>query len=190
MVIDGHEVPATVFTSLMRRWAEPHRVYHSASHLANGLDALKLLGAEPIEILAFWGHDAVHTNTTPDDERASAVVMANLLAGHLPLSVIREVRRLIMLTAGHRVEPGDDAGARLCDADLSGLGASWEQYEINVRGIRAELPQFTDEQWREGRSAFLRGFLERERFYATERGSELWQVNARANMERELASLL
>ncbi|SDZ03149.1 HD domain-containing protein [Tessaracoccus flavus] len=189
MVIDGHEVPASVFTSLRQRWAEPHRVYHSASHLADGLKALDRLGGQPIEVLAFWGHDAVHTNTTPDDERASAVVMEDLLAGHLPLSVVEEVRRLILLTAGHSVEPGDDAGARLCDADLSGLGADWEQYARNVQGIRAELPDLSDEGWREGRAKFLAGFLERDRFYSTERGRALWEKQARANLTRELEGL-
>lgn len=189
MVIEGHEVPQSVFERLLVRWNEPHRHYHGVSHLFSGLRALDELGAGDLELLAFWGHDAVHTNTTPDDENASAVVMANLLAGHLPVSVIKEVRRLILLTAGHRVEPGDDAGARLCDADLSGLASPWESYLTNVEGIRAELPQFTDDQWREGRSDFLRRFLDREWFFSTPHGRRHWEAAARANVERELAEL-
>lgn len=189
MVIDGHEVPASVFDHLRERWAEPHRVYHSLSHLADGLAALELLGGRPLEILAFWGHDAVHTNTTPDDERASAALVKDLLDGHLPVGAVEEVCRLILLTAGHEVAAGDEAGARLCDADLSGLGAPWERYEHNVSGIRAEMPHLTDGQWREGRSAFLRRFQARERFYSTDTGLRLWQEQARRNIDRELASL-
>ena len=189
VVINGRAVPESVFDELRRRWAEPHRDYHSSTHLVSGLSALRDLGGTAIEDLAFWCHDAVHTNTTPADERASAEVARELLAPHLAAGDVAEVCRLIMLTAGHVVEPGDDAGARLCDADLSGLGSQWPQYLVNVAGIRSELPEITDDQWRRGRSAFLRGYLAKDRFYATELGRHRWEEQARGNLARELAEL-
>lgn len=182
-------LPREVVDDLLARWAEPHRRYHATSHLDNGLEALELLGGGPLERIAFWFHDAVHTNTTPDDETASAGLAADLLAGHLPDVQVAEVQRLIMLTTHHQPEAGDLAGARVCDADLSGMGAPWEDYRANIRGIRAELGQFDDAQWRHGRARFLEAFLERDRIFHTPLGSGLWEERARANMERELSSL-
>lgn len=182
-------LPEDVVDQLLARWAEPHRRYHATSHLDAGLEALELLGGGPVERIAFWFHDAVHSNTTPDDETASAELAAGLLAGHLPDAQVAEVQRLIMLTTHHQPEPGDLSGARVCDADLSGMGAEWADYRRNVRGIRAELPQVDDAQWRAGRARFLATFLERRRIFHTPLGAELWEERARVNMERELAGL-
>lgn len=179
-------LPGAVVDELLERWTEPHRHYHSTSHLRAGLEALDLLGGGPTERVAFWFHDAVHSNTTPADETASAELAGSLLAGHLPAAEIAEVRRLIMLTTHHQPDVTDLPGSRLCDADLSGMGSSWEDYLVNIAGIRAELPVIDDEQWRHGRSRFLEGFLAHEWLFHTARGRELWEARARANMEREL----
>ncbi|GAB3816703.1 hypothetical protein GCM10028820_16410 [Tessaracoccus terricola] len=139
--------------------------------------------------MAFWFHDAVHSNSTPADETASAELAAALLAGHLPAAEIAEVQRLIMLTTHHQPDASDLPGSRLCDADLSGMGSRWEDYLDNITGIRAELPQFDEEQWRHGRARFLERFLDHEWLFHTARGQNLWEHRARTNMERELELL-
>ncbi|MDF1490233.1 HD domain-containing protein [Tessaracoccus caeni] len=181
-------LPEPVAVDLLSRWAEPHRHYHSTQHLIDGLAALDALGGERLEQIAFWFHDAVHTNTTPADEEASALIAREALSGWLPSDEVDEVARLVLLTAHHRPEPGDLSGARVSDADLSSLGADWETYRRNAEGIRRELPHITDEQWRLGRSAFLSGFLQRERFYVTPLARDLWEDQARRNLARELSS--
>lgn len=148
-----------------------------------------MLGGGPVERIAFWFHDAVHSNSTPADEHASADLAEALLAEHLPRSQVNEVQRLIMLTAHHRPDPGDLHGARVCDADLSGMGSQWDDYLLNITGIRAELPQFDDSQWNQGRALFLERFLQRRRIFSTPLGSELWEEQARTNMTRELTQL-
>lgn len=185
----GGLLPAEVETELRRRWAEPHRHYHSTTHLVSGLAALDLLGAGDPERIAFWFHDAVHSNRTPADEEASAALAGELLAGCLEPAAVREVQRLVMLTSHHQPGTDDVAGARLCDADLSALGADPGQHKVNVAGIRAELPGLTDEQWRLGRGAFLERFLRRDRLFHTPTGRRLWESRARENLRQELASL-
>lgn len=182
-------LPDDVATALLARWREPHRRYHGESHLRHGLDALGVLGATALERVAFWCHDAVHTNTTPDDELASAAVARELLAPHLAPEELAEVERLVLVTVHHQPEPGDDAGARISDADLAGLASDWDGYLRNVEGIRAELPALTDAAWREGRGAFLDGFLANERLFHTELGRMQWEPAARANLRRELQLL-
>lgn len=185
----SHILPAQVVDELLERWAEPHRSYHSTTHLRAGLDMLEQLGGGPVERVAFWFHDAVHSNTSPDDELASAALADALLADHLPAPQVAEVRRLILLTTHHRPAADDLAGARICDADLSGMGAEWDDYLGNIAGIRAELRQLDDAQWRRGRATFLERFLERPRIFHTPLGRELWEERARANMMRELDGL-
>lgn len=183
-------LPDDVAADLLHRWAEPHRDYHGTSHLVDGLAALDVLGAGRLERIAFWFHDAVHSNTTPQDEEASASLVAVLLAGHETPDDIQEIQRLVLLTAGHLTVPGDLAGQKVCDADLNALGADEVTYRRNVRGIRAEMPQLSDDEWVLGRSAFLSRFLERDHFFATEIGRRLWEVQARANLRNELEQLL
>ncbi|WP_147453949.1 HD domain-containing protein [Tessaracoccus antarcticus] len=182
-------LPDSVAAELLRRWAEPHRHYHDTSHLVNGLVALETLGGSRLELIAFWFHDAVHSNSTPEDERASAALVADLLEGHEAPSDITEIQRLVMLTAGHLTAPDDIAGQRVCDADLSALGADGDAYRRNVEGIRAELPHLTDQEWVHGRSEFLARFLERGHFFGTDRARGLWEAAARANLRDELENL-
>lgn len=182
-------LPGSVVDELLQRWSEPHRSYHSTTHLVSGLEALEELGGTQLERVAFWFHDAVHTNTTPADEVASAKLAGELLAGHFSAADIREVRRLVMLTTHHQPAPDDEAGCRVCDADLSGMGADWDAYVDNIAGLRVEFPQLDAEQWSHGRSRFLVKFLQRDWLFNTWQARHLWEDKARANMVRELACL-
>lgn len=178
-----------VAAELLGRWAEPHRDYHGTSHLVSGLSALEMLEGRRLERIAFWFHDAVHSNSTPRDEEASAQLVTELLDGCETPADIAEIQRLVLLTAGHVTAPDDAAGQRVCDADLSGLGADAVTYSRNVAGIRAELPHLSHEEWVAGRSQFLSRFLERDHFFATSTGRRLWEDRARENLQRELENL-
>ena len=182
-------LPDAVTRELLGRWTEPHRHYHGVSHLLHGLEAIDTLGGSRIEQIAFWFHDAVHSNSTPQDEQASAELVAHLLNGHENARMISEIQRLVLLTAGHHTDADDPAGQRLCDADLSGLGADDVAYRRNVAGIRAEMPHLSEEQWRIGRSAFLSRFLQRRYVFATSVGRRLWESTARTNLVNELQGL-
>ena len=190
MTVDGRGLlPESVVEELLRRWAEPHRHYHSTTHLIAGLEALASLGGKRLELMAFWFHDAVHSNTTPADEEASAALVGEMMGHELSTDALAEVQRLVLLTAGHRTNPDDSPGQRVCDADLSGLGADEVTYQRNVTGIRAELPHLTDAEWVQGRGAFVERFLRRDHLFATECGRRAWETPARRNLARELAEL-
>lgn len=182
-------LPEHVQDELLRRWREPHRRYHGHNHLVYGLMTLAELGANRLELIAFWCHDAVHTNTSPDDEIASARVARRLLADVLDPRELDEVVRLILLTATHDPAPGDDAGARLSDADMSALARDWKTYRCAARAIRDELPQLSDEEFRVGRIRFLAGLLAQEHIFHTGHGRTHWEASARENLRRELAEL-
>ena len=105
---------ANLGVELLGRWNEPHRSYHSATHLLAVLEALELLTERRVlrtVALAAWFHDAVY-NGSATDEEDSAILAQACLEGVLPDTDVAEVARLVRLTATHSPAPGDDAGAR------------------------------------------------------------------------------
>ncbi|MGC0249339.1 DUF4031 domain-containing protein [Pseudactinotalea sp. Z1748] len=184
---------------LIERWAQPHRRYHDLRHLRDVLAALNLLcdpGPVPLPVaLAAWFHDAVYDGLPGEDEQASADLARAELGPDrlgpeaLPSERIEEVARLVLLTRTHSPLPGDHHGALLCDADLAMLAreaAGYRRYTLDVRAEYAHVPHA---DFIKGRTAVVRQLLELDPLYRTERGRELWQEAARANLRAELATL-
>jgi predicted metal-dependent HD superfamily phosphohydrolase len=174
------------------RYAEPHRRYHTTEHLDEVLAHVATLSdlatdAGAVELAALF-HDAVYDPTDPpgSSEAASAELAREELGDDPRLD---EVARLVLLTAGHDVEPGDANGAVLVDADLAILGAPTDRYRRYARDVRAEYAHVDAVAWGAGRSAVLERFLARPRLYATDRFHELLDGAARRNLAEELAAL-
>lgn len=181
---------------LLDRWREPHRHYHDLAHLTAVLsvvDAEATAAAEPDRVrLAAWFHDAVYDPRAPGDEnerRSSALAVRALTGLGLPPDGVAEVERLVLLTAGHRVEPDDSNGALLCDADLAVLAAPPEAYERYVGAVRREYAHLPDPVFRAGRASVLRHLLDLPALYRVPALAARWERPARANLARELAAL-
>jgi predicted metal-dependent HD superfamily phosphohydrolase len=194
---------------LLARWDEPHRHYHDREHLAAVLAAVDVLasasadhsaggdaaddtaGADLDAVrLAAWFHDAVHGGHPGDDEEASAELAGTTLSAlGLPAGTVAEVERLVLLTATHDPDPGDTAGAVLCDADLAVLGGPSAAYAAYAAAVRAEYADVPDGAFRAGRAAVLERFLGRDPIYLTSAGRHRWETAARRNLSAELAAL-
>ncbi|MEV4759069.1 metal-dependent phosphohydrolase [Micromonospora sp. NPDC049559] len=192
---DGTAVHAAG-TELLRRWREPHRRYHTITHLTGVLsvvDAQAAWAARPDLVrLAAWCHDAVYDPRAPGDrnERESAALAATLLSGvGLPEAAVTEVRRLVLLTARHRVEPGDRDGELLCDADLAILAAPAPEYDRYAEAIRREYRHVPEPAFRAGRAEVLRQLLALPALYRVPALAADREAAARANLARELATL-
>ncbi|MDN4609955.1 DUF4031 domain-containing protein [Arthrobacter burdickii] len=180
---------------LLDRWSEPHRRYHTPVHLLAVLEALDQL-FEPTDepqrmpvLLSAWFHDAVYEGAAGKDEQASAALAVERLTGRVDGAVVREVERLVLLTVGHDPRAEDRAGQLLCDADLSVLGGSPEDYARYAAVVRAEYSHIPDEAFIAGRRSVLQRLLALDPLYRTGRGQSLWAERAGTNMARELASL-
>jgi predicted metal-dependent HD superfamily phosphohydrolase len=155
----------------------------------------ELLASEPIDDaaavqLAGWLHDVVYDPTRSDNELESARYARRALSMiRAPKAVTDETARLIELTAGHEVAPGDRDAMVLVDADLSILGATAADYDRYAADIRAEYGHVPDGDFRVGRRRVLEGFLARERIFLTETGHGWWDAAARSNLEREIDRL-
>ncbi|MGO4385615.1 DUF4031 domain-containing protein [Specibacter sp. RAF43] len=184
---------AELGAELLQRWTEPHRHYHSATHLLAVLESLDLLtdGAPPRPVvLAAWFHDAVYNGVPRLDEEHSAALARQRLEHLVPTAEAAEVPRLVLLTATHSPSPTDSAGALLCDADLAVLGGSPEAYARYVAGVRADYAHVPAADFAAGRAAVLRRLLGLDPLFHTGRGQELWADQARDNLERELFEVL
>jgi predicted metal-dependent HD superfamily phosphohydrolase len=181
---------------LLSRHRQPHRRYHTATHVMWVLRHIDDLAADstPVDLDAVRAaalfHDAVYDPRSPTNEHDSAGLARRVLAdcGWEPARVDR-VAALIELTAGH-VAPDTDLGADiLLDADLAILGAEPAEYRAYVTGVRAEYAHVDDDAWRVGRAAVLRSFLDRPAIYRTTSMQAARERRARANLSAELAEL-
>jgi len=173
---------------------EPHRHYHTVTHVASVLRcAEELITAHPaahadaVRVASIF-HDVVYDPRAADNESRSAELAVETTASlGWTADEAGLVRRLILATADHEPEGLDEAV--LLDADLSILGAQPDTYTAYVRGVRAEYGHVDDEAWRAGRSLVLQRFLDRPHVYATDTMRQTAERQARLNLAAELAGL-
>ncbi|SOC47355.1 Predicted metal-dependent phosphohydrolase, HD superfamily [Blastococcus aggregatus] len=183
----------TEWAAVVRAWGEPHRRYHDLAHLAAVLGIVDRLAddaTDPAAVrLAAWYHDVVYDPRRNDNEASSAGRARAGLRGLVPDERIAEVERLVLLTAGHAVEPGDANGAVLCDADLAVLASPPESYAAYASAVREEYGHVPDELFTAGRIAVLEQLLALPRLYRLPVVAGTWEPRARANMAAELSLL-
>lgn len=122
---------------LLGRWREPHSRYHDATHLAQVLDVLGLLEAEPELQLAAWFHDAIYSPQRHDNElRSAALARLRLRHAGLAMDARQFIAHAVLATATHDIVYS--AIAPLIDADLSILGADPATYKRYTDAIRDE----------------------------------------------------
>ena len=178
---------------LLDSWCEPHRHYHSVSHLRDvlrGVDELAECADDPDAVrIAAWYHDAVYAGR-PDDEECSARRAEEELSRlDVAPGLVDEVARLVRMTVAHDPAPGDRNAEVLSDADLASLAVSSERYRLNTAAIRREYAHVPDEVFRKGRMQVLTALLEGPGVFRTAPGRQRWEAAARENLLAELATL-
>jgi predicted metal-dependent HD superfamily phosphohydrolase len=195
-VVGGDPAPAAAAAhDLARRWAEPHRRYHTTTHLDSVLHDTAWLGDEvgldsqqrAVVTLAACAHDVVYAGRPGADERASADwARERLTACRLADRVVDRVAALVLATADHRSDPDDLEAATLLDADLAVLGSSPADYASYFAAVRAEYAGLAEDQWRTGRTWVVHALLERDPLYRIPTARRRWQTQARQNLAAEL----
>lgn len=182
------------FDRLMARHREPHRRYHTATHVmwvcrhvAELHEHHPVDDIDAVQAAALF-HDAVYDPRSTTNEAASAQLAQRVLgeAGWSPERCQRAAA-LVLATAQHRAD--DLATAVLLDADLAILGGQVSEYQPYVAAVRAEYAHVDDDAWRRGRRQVLEAFLDRPAIYLTATMHTQREARARANLAAELATL-
>jgi predicted metal-dependent HD superfamily phosphohydrolase len=185
-----------LFEQLVRGYTAEERYYHNLEHVAEMLRVMARLARDcddPNAVeLSVWFHDAVYDPRAKDSEdRSAALAEEHLRALALPGMTLHRVVQLVKATAhlSFAATPADRDTAVLLDADLAILGASDERYRRYAADIRKEYAFVPEADYRAGRAAVLRLFLNRPRIYHTWVMFEEGEVRARANLAAELETL-
>ncbi|MFG2574667.1 hypothetical protein [Streptomyces sp. NPDC048481] len=190
----GGPAPGPYADALLARWQEPHRRYHTLTHLTAVLDRVDELAAHAdapdVVRLAAWFHDAVYLPDRSENEERSARLAERALAeAGAPPERTAEVARLVRLTVTHDPADDDPDGQVLCDADLAILAAPPAAYAAYTAAVRAEYHFVPGDAFRTGRADVLRQLLALPRLFRTPYGSRTWEETARYNLRGELELL-
>ena len=181
---------------LKPHYGEEHRAYHTWDHILALLDHFERLewhDPMSVEVALFW-HDVIYEPLSSTNEADSAAMMREAMIGRADNTLLERAEAIVLATAKHQVPAAaDDALAQDCalflDMDLSILGAPREEFEKYDRAIRQEFIAIPDQVFLPRRRAVMAGFLERERLFLTDTFHQIYDVAARANLTRLVASL-
>ena len=187
-----------LWQDIAAHYSEPKRAYHTLEHIEQlfvQFESIQhALSEPPIIALAVYYHDVIYDPTRSDNELRSAEYAVDALTPYLSDEQCKHIYALIMMTANHQIDTLIDNdkyndAAYLLDMDLGVLGTPWSTYQQYANAIRQEYAHVLDTQYRDGRTAVLKGLLAHPRLYLTDYYYELLENQARDNLTRELTLL-
>ena len=101
---------------------------------------------------------------------------------------LNKCTNIILATKKHLWNEDNDLNL-FTDADLSILGADWNDYETYLKQIRKEYTIYPDIIYNSGRKKVLQHFLSMETIYKTEYFYKKFETKARQNLQGELKLL-
>jgi predicted metal-dependent HD superfamily phosphohydrolase len=181
----------TVYGELRRRYEEPFRRYHNVQHIQDCLRLCDEIGPllvdrDAVEI-ALWFHDAVYDRGSSTNELRSAELFLSMSAGASFMFRHRVCDHI--LATRHSTTVRDPDRRFLVDIDLSGFGASWDEFMRNGALLREECCDQDDVRYHHGQVAFLSRLQERPQFFLTDYFRARYETTARDNLRRVLAEL-
>lgn len=181
-----------LFKGIETSYGEPHRRYHTGTHIEQCLKQFDLArtemdDADAIE-LALWFHDVEYDPDASDNELASAERFRRSAAGSMDNALIDQVYRLIMATI-HSSPPQLPDEQYVIDIDLSSFGLPWDEFYVDSRNVRDEFPALSEKEFAIKNGGFLQGLLDRPSIYSTEFFRQRLETTARENMRRQIALL-
>lgn len=176
-------------------YSEEKRHYHNLNHLSYMLHLAENDQADLVDYdilrFAIWYHDIIYKTTKSNNELKSAEFAEKQLKSlKIDSKRIENCSKLIISTKKHEIlNAQNQDNAYLLDFDLAILGTTWKSYELYTKQIRKEYSMFPNFMYKKGRKKVLQHFLERPRIYYTEKYHDLWEANARKNIQKELTLL-
>lgn len=182
------------YYKLINAYNEPHRRYHTCTHISATLRHLDsvahLIIDKALVELALWFHDAVYQPFSSSNELDSAQWASQFLRENkASQDVVDTVFDLIMATVHSSSKPATREHAFLVDIDLSILGVEphiYQQFEKDIRYEYKRVPYFL---YRKKRKEVLQSFVCRSAIYQTSFFADTLEVQARRNIESAMNAL-
>jgi pantetheine-phosphate adenylyltransferase/dephospho-CoA kinase len=193
--IDADGTSDSEYERLVDTYLQPHRVYHSLSHIVSGLSDIarvRHLMENPDQVLFAWFyHDYVYRERSNVNEEESAKVAYNVCKNaRLPEVFAESVRNLILATRHHGDIPVKNIDEGLIiDTDLAIFGKPTEEFDKYEEGIREEYEWADPDEFKTRRTYILERFLKRPHIYCTEFFRQLYECQARDNLKQSLEKL-
>lgn len=176
------------WNELKKAYSHKSRQYHNLKHLEEMIASFEAYKNElqfPDEVLyAIFYHDYIYNSTRKDNELRSAEFAVKILpnAATVNKDVVFD---LIMATKNHQSKNTEDE-KWLIDFDLKILSKDWEDYSIYFQQIRKEYSIYPDFLYNPGRKKALQHFLEHDYIYQTETFRNLYERQAKRNIQKEI----
>lgn len=167
-------------------YSEPHRHYHTMSHIAIMFSLATAHGLKlsvPQQLAIFY-HDAIYNPTRKDNEEQSNSLFLRHHSGTLLPQYTNRVSSIILDTKTHIASCHESFD--VLDLDLAGLGFDFDTYMYASEQIRQEYIHLPEDTWIANRKLFLKSMLDKDNLFHTHWGKDFYQIKAMRNMEKEL----
>ena len=190
---DDDKLMNKLWIEISATYSKRNRHYHTLQHLEDILVGLTDVKSQIINwnalLFALCYHDIVYNVLKHNNEEKSATIaVKKMKALRVEGESISKCEAIILATKAHQLLFDNDINL-FTDADLSVLGASWNDYESYYKNIRREYSIYPDIIYNPGRRKILQHFLNMERIYKTTFFFEKFEENARNNLKREIETL-
>ncbi len=182
-----------LWSEIVKYYTHSNRYYHTLQHLENLWQQLLPI-QNHIEnwdamVFSVFYHDLVYRTTQRDNEQQSSILASQRMAQlGVPHHIITKTQSQIIATQHHQRSNDTDTNY-FTDADLSILGQNWNVYSEYLQNVRKEYYLYPDFVYSIGRKKVLRLFLDLPKIYKTPHFFELYETQARHNLQQELALL-
>lgn len=183
------------WASLCDRYAEPHRAYHTGTHIEAMFRELATFdGVRPTQndalCVAILMHDMLYEPRAIGNEYRSAVNAGNICRHLGRPELVEMVKQLILSTRDHTTSrTGFVEFQLLSDLDLSIFGQDEKTFREFDEGIQEEYRFVPPHQYRRVRARILDTFHRRERIYLTWHFHQKYDAAARENLRRAVLEL-
>ena len=189
-----------MYDRLTHYYSHPGRHYHTLEHIHYCLkkfDEVKHLLSDPDAVeLAIWFHDAIYEFWTQPNENEQfsaslAIFFIHRLMG-LSRTLASRVAYLIENTQYFQLGMSSaktQDGKFTVDIDLSGFGDTWEVFQKNNKKVASEFEWMPECEYLDKSLRTMKMFRKREPFYLTDYFRERYQLQAYANLDREIQRL-
>jgi len=181
------------WTEVEKNYTNKKRQYHTLTHLDNLLVQINEINSEiknrDAILFSLFYHDIIYNVLKSDNEEKSAELAEKRMKQlHISPEVFGITREQILATKSHIKSNNSDTNY-FTDADLSILGHDWETYSVYYKNVRREYGIYPDFVYNPGRKKVLTHFLEMERIFKTDYFFNKFELQAKTNLEKEIALL-